>query len=111
MNKTVYSTVRTNENKNNVKGSDTMKSIKKIHIIVLAAFVPVGAALCALILRDGLVSIPEAALALAYLAAVRIAGMLARRSAEKTPAEKDPALPAALRPLPGGRKDPRRPAA
>ena len=72
-----------------------MKKMKKIWIVVLSIGVLAGAALAAFIMRDGLVSIPEAVAAFAYLALTQIGGMLALRSAKADPEEKNPSHPLA----------------
>ena len=67
--------------------------MKKVLIAVSVLAILAGVALSVFVLKDGLVSIPEAAVIFAYLALVRIGAMLANRSKKAAPEEKNPSHP------------------
>ena len=85
--------------------------MKKVRIITAVISVLAGAALCAFLLKDGQLSVWEAAAGFAYLALVRVGMMLAGRAGKAAPEEKTPSQPAAAKkvvPFPrngSGRKD------
>ena len=70
--------------------------MKKIWIVVLSIGVIAGAALAAFIMRDGLVSIPEAIAVFAYLTLVNVGGALALRGAKVSTEENNPSRPLSL---------------
>ena len=88
-----------NENRffNNAKQTEQGRSItmKKTIIILSIIGILAGAAFCAVILRDGSISIMEAAAGFLFLALMRIVTMLAKRGKKEEAAEKTP-----IRPLP-----------
>ena len=85
-----------NYSRNQTEKQERMITMKKIWIVVLSIGVIAGAALAAFIIRDGLVSIPEAIAAFAYLALVQVGGMLALRGAKVNTEENNPSRPLAL---------------
>ena len=88
-----------NENSylDNTKQTEQGRSItmKKTIIILSIIGILAGAAFCAVILRDGSISIMEAAAGFLFLALMRIVTMLAKRGKKEEAAEKTP-----IRPLP-----------
>ena len=81
----------------NTKQTEQGRSItmKKTIIILSIIGILAGAAFCAVILRDGSISIMEAAAGILFLALTRIIMMLAGRGKKEAAAEKTP-----IRPLP-----------
>ena len=93
MKNTIKRESRTEINTENNK--ERVTAMKRVNIIVLTIGILIGAALCVFLLRDGRLSIPEAAAGFAYLAALRVGTVLARRGKKEAAAEKTP-----IRPLP-----------
>ena len=62
---------------------ERMIAMKKTTVITLIIGVLIGAALCVLLLKDGNITIPEAAAGFAYLAALRILTVLLNRGGKK----------------------------
>ena len=73
----------TRQDKNTEK-KERVIAMKRVNIIVLAIGILIGAALCALLLKDGDITIWEAAAGFAYLAALRVTAMLLKRGRKKT---------------------------
>ena len=73
----------TRQDKNTEK-KERVTAMKRVNIIILAIGILIGAALCALLLKDGDITIWEAAAGFAYLAALRAATMLLKRDRKKT---------------------------
>ena len=74
---------------------ERMIAMKKTIIMISIIGILAGAAFCAVILRDGSISIMEAAAGFLFLALMRIVTMLAKRGKKEEAAEKTP-----IRPLP-----------
>ena len=72
---------------------ERMIIMKKALIIVSVISIAAGIALGVIVLRDGAVSISEAAAIFAYLAAVNVGVLTAGRPAKKAPEENKPASP------------------
>ena len=68
--------------------------MKRIYIIALIIGITAGTLLALFVLKDGQISIPEAIACFAYLAAVRVIGMLATRKVRKTAEGNEPIRPA-----------------
>ena len=101
MKNTINRESRTEINTENNK--ERVTAMKRTSIIILAIGILIGAALCVFLLRDGQLSIPEAAAGFAYVIALRVGTVLATRRSKKAAAEKTPARPLTIR----GRFSPR----
>ena len=84
---------------------ERVTAMKRRSIIILAIGILVGAALCVFLLKDGRLSIPEAAAGFAYVIALRVGTMLAARRSKKAAAAAEEKTPA--RPLTISRLSPR----
>ena len=81
---TMKTTNRITRQDKNTEKKERVIAMKKVNIIVLAIGILIGAALCAVLLKDGDITVWEAAAGFAYLAALRIATMLLKRGKQKT---------------------------
>ena len=68
--------------------------MKKINVFTVVFGILAGTLLALFVLKDGQISIPEAIACFAYLAAVRVIGMLATRKNRKTAEGNEPIHPA-----------------
>lgn len=79
------------------KKEERVTAMKRTSIIILIIGILIGAALCAVILKDGGITIWEAAAGFAYLAALRVGTMLAGRRSKEAAGEKTPSQPSAAK--------------
>ena len=91
INREIRTEIKTEINKERVT------AMKRRSIIILAIGILIGAALCVFLLKDGQLSIPEAAAGFADVIALRVGTMLAARRSNQAAAaaeeEKTPARP------------------
>ena len=80
INREIRTEIKTEINKERVT------AMKKVSIIILAIGILVGAALCAVLLKGGNITIREAAAGFAYVIALRVGTMLAARRSKKAAA-------------------------
>ena len=109
MKNTINREIRTEINTENNK--ERVTAMKRTSIIIVAIGILIGAALCVFLLKDGRLSIPEAAAGFAYLIALRVGTMLAARRSKEAAAKKTPARPLTISRLSPRETSSRKPAA